>query len=298
MRVLVTGATGLIGGAIARRLAAAGHDVAGLARSAASAAKLTALGYQAIQGDLADAAILADAAPSVDAVIHAASPNDQNTAAYDEGAARAITSALRGTSKRFIYTSGCLVYGASGDVPATEDSPLRPVELVQFRQALEAEILATVAEGVHPIVIRPAWVYGDHGGTAMMMYASAKEYGEARYVGDGQNRWTCVHTDDLADLYLLALDKAPVGAIFNGAHGPAIPLIEIARAASYGAGAEGRMAEWPLEEARQALWSFADAIACDQLVSGELAKGELGWRPSRHSILDELRSYARMPDRL
>ena len=135
-------------------------------------------------------------------------------------------------------------------------------------------------------------MFGDHGDTAMMMYASAKEHGAARYVGDGQNRWTCVHADDLADLYLLALEKAPAASIFNGAHGPAIPLIEIARAASEGAGAEGRVTQWPLNEARQVLWGFADAIACDQVISGELAERELGWQPSRHSITDELRSYA------
>jgi len=52
------------------------------------------------------------------------------------------------------------------------------------------------------------------------------------------------------------------------------------------------VAEWPLDEARQALWGFADAIACDQVISGELAQHELGWSPSRHSIIDELRSYA------
>jgi nucleoside-diphosphate-sugar epimerase len=45
---------------------------------------------------------------------------------------------------------------------------------------------------------------------------------------------------DLADLYLLALEKAPAASIFNGAHGAAIPLIDIARAASESAGAEGR----------------------------------------------------------
>lgn len=296
MRVLVTGATGLIGGAVARRLASEGHQVVALARKDASATKLADRGYRVVRGDLADAVSISKAACGVDAVVHAASPSDQNTAAFDETATRAIIDALRGTSKRFIYTSGCLLYGSTGDTPATEDSPLHPIDLVRFRQPLEAEILAAVADGVHPIVIRPAWVYGNRSGTAMMMYSWAKESGAARYVGDGTNRWTTVHADDLADLYLLALDGAPAASIFNGAHGAAIPLIEIARAASEGAGAEGRVTEWPLDEARQVLWSFADGIACDQVISGELAKHKLGWSPSRHLIVDELRSYAQATD--
>ncbi len=292
MRVLVTGATGLIGGAVARRLKAAGHEVVGLARSEASAGKLAGEGFTVMRGDLAEPSSVASAVRVVDAVVHAASPNDQNTAAHDEAATRAIIEALRGTGKRFAYTSGCLVYGPTGDTPATEDSTLSPIDLVRWRQKLEGEILEAAAKGVHSIVIRPAWVYGNWGGTAMMMYGSAKEHGAARYVGDGKNRWTTVHADDLADLYLLAIEKAPAASIFNGAHGAAIPLIEIARAASEGAGAEGRVAAWPMDDARQALWGFADAIACDQVISGDLAGLELGWHPSRHSIVDELRSYA------
>ncbi len=292
MRVLVTGATGLIGGAVARQLAAAGHDVVGLARSEASAVKLTNMGYQAASGDLEDSGSIVNAVQTVNAVVHAASPNDQNSAAYDEVATRAIINALRGTSKRFLYTSGCFLYGATGDTPATEDSPLHPLEMVRFRQSLEEEILGAAADGVHGIILRPAWVYGNRAWTTMMMYGSAQEHGAARYVGNGKNRWTCVHVDDLADLYLLALEQAPAASIYNGAHGAAIPLIDIARAASVGADAEGRVAAWPLEEARQALGGFADAVACDQVISGERAERELGWHPSRHSILDELRSYA------
>jgi hypothetical protein len=52
------------------------------------------------------------------------------------------------------------------------------------------------------------------------------------------------------------------------------------------------MEEWALDDARQVLWGFADAMACDQVVSGAKAQHELGWSPSRHSIVDELRSYA------
>ena len=119
--------------------------------------------------------------------------------------------ALGGTGKRFVYTSGCLLYGPTGNTPATEDSPLNPVELVRWRQKLESEILAAAAQGVHPIVIRPGWVYGNWGGTAMMMYRAAKEHGVARYVGNGHNRWPTVHVADLADLadlYVLSLKRA------------------------------------------------------------------------------------------
>lgn len=292
MRVLVTGATGLIGGAVARRLKAGGHEVVGLARSKASASKLAEEGYMAVQGDLADAASVAEAARAVDVVVHAASPHDQNAAAQDKATTLAIIDALRGTSKRFVYTSGCLIYGPTGDTPATEDSPLNPVDLVSWRRELEPEILRSSAAGVHPIIIRPSWVYGNRGGFAMMMVGAAKEHGTTRYVSDGHNRWTTVHADDLADLYVLALEGAPARSIFNGAHGAPIPLIEIARAASEAAGAEGRVESWPLDNASQLLGAFADALACDQVVSGEKAKRELGWRPSRRSIIDELRSYA------
>ena len=116
----------------------------------------------------------------------------------------------------------------------------------------------------------------------MMMVAAAKEHGAALHVGEGQNRWSTVHADDLADLYALALERAPAGSVFNGAHGPAPRLVEIARAASELGGAGGRVAAWPLDEARKVLWGFADAIVSDQIISGEKAKRELGWIPRGH----------------
>ena len=129
----MTGATGLIGGAVARRLKARGDEIVALARSDASATKLAGEGFTVAHGDLAAAESVAEAAAAADAVVHAASPSDQNAAVYDEAATHAIINALRGTGKRFVYTSGCLLCGPTGDTPATEDSPLNPVDLARDR---------------------------------------------------------------------------------------------------------------------------------------------------------------------
>ena len=72
MNIFLTGATGYLGGAIARALTAAGHNVTGLARSATSARKMQAAWVVPHSGSLADAASLAAGTRSADAVIHTA----------------------------------------------------------------------------------------------------------------------------------------------------------------------------------------------------------------------------------
>ena len=128
-----------------------------------------------------------------------------------------------------------------------------------------------------------------------MIAQSARETGAARYVGDGQNRWPFVDVDDLAQLYVLALEKAPPGSLYNAARGPSYRVHEVAEAASIGAGAKGKTQSTPLDEARKTMGAFADALVLDQQVSGEKAQKELGWSPRAASVLDDLKtgSYAR-----
>lgn len=289
MRVFVTGATGYVGTAIVEALRSVGHGVVGLARSDDAAAKLQAAGADAMRGSLEDLDVLATGVREADAVIHAGATGRPGQDAVDTAAVGAMLDALEGSGKPFLYTSGLWVLGDTGDRVADEDAPLRPTTIVAWRADVERQVIGAAKRGVRSVVMRPGVVYGRGGGTPGTFVSSARRKGVVRYVGDGRQRWAFVHVDDLAELYLLALD-APAGTVLNAA-GPSIPVHRVAETA---AAANGARAEaWPLEEARAVLGTYADALALDQQVSAERARS-LGWTPSRPSVLDELRtgSYA------
>lgn len=283
MRVFMTGATGYVGTAVAEALRVAGHDVVGLARSDDSAARLAAAGGAALRGTLADADVLARGAREADAVIHLAATGGADQAEVDTAAVDALLDALAGSGKPFLYTSGIWVLGPTGDAVADDDAPANAAALVAWRPAVERTVVDAAARGMRSVVIRPGVVYGRGGGTPGGFIASGRKKGVVRYVGDGRQRWPFVHVDDLAGLYVLALD-APAGTVLNAA-GPSLPVREVAEVAARAMGA--RAEAWPLDEARARLGPYADALALDQQVSAERARA-LGWRPSGPSVLEEL----------
>jgi nucleoside-diphosphate-sugar epimerase len=291
MRVFLTGATGYIGTAVAERLLAAGHELTALARSESSLNKLQAAGISPLRGDFAEPTTVGRAATTADGVISLATTYD---AAIDGPAIDAILRALDGSNKPFIYTSGIWSHGDTGGRVVDETSPPKPAALVAWRQAVEERVLASARRGIRSIVIRPAVVYGRGAGIPATFVESARKEGASRFIGTGKNRWPQVHVDDLADLYLLALEKAPPGTLLLGVAGPSRPVSEIAEAASRGAGAGGRTVATPLEEARKSMGAYADALVLDQQATGKRAEELLGWKPHRPDILQELErgSYA------
>jgi nucleoside-diphosphate-sugar epimerase len=288
MKVFLTGATGYIGTAVAERLRAAGHELSGLARSDQAASKLRAAGVTPIRGDFTNPAAVADAARSADAAISMATTYDPKV---DAPAVDAILDALAGSDKPFVYTSGIWVNGDTGGIVVDETTTPEPVELVAWRKAVEDRVLQAAKRGVRSVVIRPAIVYGRGGGIPAGFRDSARKQGAARFVGTGENRWPMVHVDDLADLYLLALERAPAGTLLLAASGPAHPVKQLAAAASRGAGLGGNTAEWPIEQAREELGdAYADALVLDQQASGRRAQELLGWRPHRPGPIEDLES--------
>ncbi|HIK19139.1 MAG TPA: SDR family oxidoreductase [Leptolyngbyaceae cyanobacterium M33_DOE_097] len=288
MNVLVTGATGYIGSAVAEALQTAGHQVIGLARSDDSAHKLESRGIQVRRGDLRHPASLAEAIQDVDAVIHTASTNDADMAQAERSAVKTILAALSGTGKTFIYTTGTWLLGNTGDRVATEDSPLDPTPLIAWRAELEELVLSGRDHHIRTIVIRPALVYGQGGGIVAMMVQSASQYGVVQYVGTGENRWTLIHVEDLSRCYVAALEHAQSGSLFIAADDQVIRLREIAQLVSQATGIPGRVQPWHLDEARAAMGAFADALALDQQVNGAKAKQALNWQLQALSLVDEL----------
>ncbi|MBB3258310.1 nucleoside-diphosphate-sugar epimerase [Paraburkholderia bannensis] len=291
----MTGGTGYIGQAVARKAISLGHRLTALVRhdrsSAASA--LARLGVKLHCGDLREPQSFASVAGAADGVVHAASTNDASAAAADEAAVVAMLSHLR-SGAAFVYTSGTWVYGNTAGAPATEASALNPTQLVAWRPAVERLVQALAASrAIAAVILRPAMVHGYGGGVFGMLAGMVRETGSVRLVGDGRNHWPAVHVDDLATAYLNAVEQAAagngavVGQIFNVVTEEAVAVAEIGEAIRASVHAD-QVELWPLDDACQSLGPFADALALDQSVSGQLARRALAWEPRGPGLIADL----------
>jgi len=225
MKVFVTGATGFIGTALVQELIKAGHEVSGLARSAASAEKLKAAGAEVQRGDLEDLDSLRQGAAAADAVIHAGFVHDFSRFAevcrIDKVAIETIGSTLAGSNRPFIVTSGTAL--VSPGRLATED--IIPVFNPAWPRVSEQTADTVAALGVRAASVRlsPS-VHGDadkHGFIPILVNI-AKEKGVSGYIGEGLNRWNAVHRLDAARLFRLALENAAPATRYHAAADEAI----------------------------------------------------------------------------
>jgi nucleoside-diphosphate-sugar epimerase len=289
MNIFLTGATGYVGSGIALTLQQAGHTVIGLVRSEIGATRLQARGIQTLLGDLSDRERIAQGAREADAVIHAASPNNADTPRLDTQVVDTILDTLAGSHKPFIYTSGSWVLGSlPADVVGNEETLPVPPLIVAWRPALEQRILSAIERGVHAIVLRPGLVYGYGGGIPGMLVHFAQQEGVSRTIGNGENVWSLIHRDDLADAYLRALTIAPAGTLLNIVSEPAVPFQVIAEAVATACGLDRPLEIWQPEMARRTLGPLVDALLLHQPMSGARARSILHWTPQAPSILEEL----------
>jgi nucleoside-diphosphate-sugar epimerase len=283
MDILLTGATGYIGSAVRSALVAAGHTVTALVRSEAAADRVAGDGVQPVTGDMRDADLVRGLAAKSDGVIHTASPGDGTSAAAEAGFAGAVLAGLDGV---FVRTGGVWVHG-TGDA-ITEETPLDPPPIVAWREAVDRRVLA--ASGIRAVLIEPGVVYGHGGGIPRLVVAAEQAGGALTLIGDGTQHWVTVHVDDLAELYVAALERAGHGETFLGAGGANPTTRELGEAASRRLGLGGRVVPEDPAATVERLGEFGRALLLDQQADGGKARRVLGWRPSRPSLLEEIAS--------
>ncbi|WAL84001.1 NAD-dependent epimerase/dehydratase family protein [Pandoraea sp. XJJ-1] len=300
MKIFLTGATGYIGGTLAKYLLRSGHSVRGLVRNTEKAQTLNRLGITPVLGSLEDTALLSREAAAADAVINTAN-------ADDEKPVKAFIEALRDSGKAFIHTSGSSVIadnarGASASERVfDENSPFVVNPFKQARFDLDQSIIQSASLGIRSIVICPSLIYGV--GSSLnprslqipTLVDNAVKEGRVEIVGAGANRWSNVHIQDLIQLYRLALEESPAGAFYFAENGDA-SFIELGNAISKRLDLDAVHSLSP--EAAKQKWGERTAffsLGSNSRVRANRAR-VLGWRPLHNSAVEWILNDMPMPN--
>lgn len=289
--IFITGASGYIGGSIAQKLIKIGMRVRGLVRTKENADDLSKLGVEPVIGDLNDTDLLIREAKQADGVINAASADHSESV-------QALIKGLEGSSKPFIHTSGSSIVG--DDVRGSqrtesifdEYTPLVVQKLKQPRRDIDLMVLGAAENAVRSIVICPSLVYGVGRGLnpksiqIPFLTENAQKQGVVQIVGAGLNVWSNIHIDDLVDLYVLALTKAPSGSFYFAENGEtSFEQIGSAIATRLGFST----VETLNPDVAAQLWGVPRAyysFGSNSRVRSVRARQELGWMPRNASAID------------
>lgn len=297
MRIFITGATGFIGSAIVAEVIRAGHQVLGLTRSQSGAQSLIAAGAEVFQGNLEDLDSLRRGASMADGVIHTAFNHDFSkfvaNCEADRQAIEALGSALVGSDRPLIITSGTGMGATTAGLPATEENfnPNHP----NPRKASELAGVLVAERGINVSVVRLPQVHNTlKQGLISPLIEVARSKGVSAYVGDGQNRWPAAHVSDVARLYRLALERRQAGSRYHAVAEEAIPLRHIAEV--IGKGLKIPTVSLSAEQALAHFGWLGDFVGRDLPASSTQTQQWLDWHPSGPALIADLEQMKYVED--
>jgi nucleoside-diphosphate-sugar epimerase len=231
-RVLVTGASGFVGGALSRALADTGAFVRGLVREPSRAGYIANYpNITLVTGDLSDPDSLRRAVDGVEYVFHVAaalggSPEKQEKINVEGTRVLAQLAAQAGVH-RFVHVSSVAVYGFA-NLPdrITEETPPSPAAYAYSDTKWRAELAlreVSAQTGLEFSIIRPGMIYGPRSNPwTVQMFKLARRFA-VPFIGDGRGNCMPVHIDDVCSLaMLLAEHPNAKGEAFNCAPDPGI----------------------------------------------------------------------------
>ncbi|OTP80563.1 SDR family oxidoreductase [Caballeronia sordidicola] len=289
MRIFLTGATGFIGSALVPELIQAGHHVIGMTRSDDGARALEAAGAEVHRGTLEDPDSLRSGAAQADAVIHTAFDHDftkfVENCEKDKRAIAALGSALAGSDRPLVITSGTGMGSGQHGEPALED--VFNTSHPNPRIASELAGNALLETGINVSVVRLPQVHNPFKqGLISPLVAVARGKGVSAYVGDGLNRWPAGHLSDVARLYRLAVEAGNQGARYHAVGEEGITSRAIAE--SLGRGLNLPVASITAEEAAAHFGWMGMFVGLDMPASSALTQARLGWIPTGPTLIEDL----------
>jgi dihydroflavonol-4-reductase len=230
--VLITGAAGYTGLALASQLLAGGYGIRALARRPMDGKDQAPSGVEFVTGDVRDRAVVEEALEGIDTVYHLAAvfrragvPDSEYRSVHVDATRNLVESSAAAGVRRFVH---CSTVGVHGDVereaPATEDAPFKPGDIYQETKLEGEQVAVATAQrvGLPLTVVRPGPIYGPGERRFLKMIGGVAK-GRFMLVGDGSPRLQMVYVEDLVrgiqlagetpaaigKTYILAGEEAP-----------------------------------------------------------------------------------------
>lgn len=228
--VLITGATGFLGGALARRLASEGASVRALARRPERDRYIRDIpNITVVSGDIADLPRLREVVAGCHYVFHAAAALagtlDYQREVNVEGTRNVVRAAAEAGVWRLVHVSSIAVYGFEYRGAVTEDLPLHPRRdpyNISKAEAEQALIEMARRAGLSYTIIRPGMIYGPRSGMWTRQMFRLARRSPTVFIGDGSGSTHPIYIDDVVDLLIrTAQHPAAHNQAFNCAPDPA-----------------------------------------------------------------------------
>lgn len=222
MKVVVTGATGFVGGALVRALLDEGHEVVGVKRPSSSPPTLQSPNLTWVTGDIIDPASLHGVFDGADWLVHAAGmlgqagvPERAYFELHEQGANNVLTEAKKAGVGRVLYVSSPGVLGPISGPPADETAPLAPSNPYERSKAAAEQVAQTYAGAGLPLIIaRPEFIYGPTDLHVLGLFRAVRD-GRFFTINGGHHTCHPTYIDDAVTGLLLALQNGRSGQIYH-----------------------------------------------------------------------------------
>ncbi len=308
---LVTGVSGFVGSAVARRLAASGVAVRGLVRASSARTNLGDFPGHLVEGDARDPAAMADALAGVRYLYHVAAdyriwaPDPEEIVRNNRLSTQSVMeAALAAGVERIVYTSSVATLRPDHGKPADETRPATPEQAVgaykRSKVVAERLVEAMVAErGLPAVIVNPSTPIGPRDARPTPTGRIIVEAASGRMPAFVESGLNLVHVDDVADGHLAAMARGRIGeryvlggqdvslremlAVVAGLVGRKPPTIRIPTAPLFPlAWANEQIARLTGKEPFLTMDSLRMA-AHDMYFSSAKAEAELGYRAGHYS---------------